>query len=149
MDTVGKVEDILKTKGNQVWSIPPESTVFEAINLMAEKNVGALLVMEKGRLMGVVSERDYTRKVILQGRASKQTSVREIISAQVIYVDPQASVQECMRLMVTHRIRHLPVIQQGDVVGVVSIGDLVNWIISSQQSTIHQLHSYIAGQYPG
>ncbi len=149
MDTVGKVEDILKTKGAQVWSIPPEATVFEAINLMAEKNVGALLVMEQGRLVGVVSERDYTRKVILQGRASKQTSVREIISAQVIYVDPQASVQECMRLMVSHRIRHLPVIQQGKVVGVVSIGDLVNWIISSQQSTIHQLHNYIAGQYPG
>ncbi len=142
------VSEILRYKGTQAWSISPEATVFEAIELMADKNVGALLVTEGGRLVGIISERDYTRKVALKGKSSKQTAVREILSGQVIHVGPQNTVEECMRLMTDHRIRHLPVVDADRVLGVVSIGDLVNWIISAQTSTIQQLQTYIAG-YPG
>ena len=141
------IREILSHKGNQVWSVPPETTVFDAIKMMAEKNVGALLVTTEGRLAGVMSERDYTRKVILKGRSSKETPVREIISGKVITVSPDHSVEECMRLMTEHRIRHLPVLQGSTILGVISIGDLVNSIISSQNSAIEQLETYITG-YP-
>jgi CBS domain-containing protein len=145
---VGTIGEILHNKGTGVWSIVPEATVYEAIKLMAEKNIGALLVTDKGRLIGIISERDYTRKVALRGKSSRQTSVREILSGQVINVTPAHTVEDCMRLMTDHRVRHLPVLEGDRIVGVVSIGDLVNYIISAQTSTIHQLQTYITG-YPG
>ncbi len=148
MNPNGSISEILNTKGTQAWSISPDATVYDAIELMAEKNVGALLVTEGDQLVGIISERDYTRKVALKGKSSKQTAVREILSGQVIQVTPDHSVEDCMRLMTEHRIRHLPVLEGGKIAGVVSIGDLVNWIISAQSSTIHQLQTYISG-YPG
>jgi CBS domain-containing protein len=147
--TSGNLSAVLNQKGNQVWSIRPEATVFEAIELMAGKNVGALLVMEGSNLVGIISERDYTRKVALKGKASKQTSVREIMFSPVISATPEHTVEEAMRLMTEHRIRHLPVLDSDKVTGIVSIGDLVNWTISAQTATISHLESYIAGQYPG
>jgi len=149
MNAIGTIGEILNHKGASVWSIHPEATVFEAIQLMAEKNIGALLVTDKNhRLVGILSERDYTRKVALRGKSSKQTAVREILSGQVIQVSPTHTVEECMRLMTDHRVRHLPVLDKDRILGVVSIGDLVNWIISAQSTTIHQLQTYITG-YPG
>jgi CBS domain-containing protein len=148
MNPNGTIGELLAHKGRQVWTVAPHATVFDAIQLMAEKNIGALLVLENDKLIGIISERDYTRKVILKGKASKQTAVKDILSGQVISVHPGNTVEECMRLMTDHRIRHLPVLEGENVVGVVSIGDLVNWIISAQTSTIHQLQTYIAG-YPG
>jgi CBS domain-containing protein len=145
----GTIEDILQHKPGQVWTIAPEATVFDAIQLMAEKNIGALLVMSGSRLIGVVSERDYTRKVALKGKSSRDTQVREIISTPLVSASRHHTVQECMRLMTTNRVRHLPVMEGDEVVGIVSIGDLVNWIISAQSITITQLESYITGQYPG
>ena len=115
---------------------------------MAEKNIGALLVTEKGKLIGILSERDYTRKVALRGKSSKQTPVKDILSGQVIHVSPTHTIEECMRLMTDHRVRHLPVLEKDRILGIVSIGDLVNWIISAQSTTIHQLQTYITG-YPG
>lgn len=144
----GTINEILHHKGNAVWAIAPEATVFEAIQMMADKNVGALLVMEKGKLLGVVSERDYTRKVAIKGRSSKELKVREIIAAKTVTVTPAHSVEECMRLMTEHRVRHLPVLDGEKIAGVVSIGDLVNWTISAQGTTINQLETYIRG-YPG
>lgn len=143
------VSAVLKQKGTQLWAIAPEASVFDAIQMMAEKNIGALLVMTGERLLGIVSERDYTRKVALRGRASKETQVSEIISTPVLSTTPSHSVEECMRLMTTQRVRHLPVLENGKVVGVVSIGDLVNCIISAQSLAITQLENYITGQYPG
>ncbi|MEW6160628.1 MAG: CBS domain-containing protein [Verrucomicrobiota bacterium] len=149
MKISGAISEILNQKGAQVYSIPPEAMVFDAIQMMADKNVGALLVMKDARLVGIISERDYTRKVALKGKSSRQTPVREIISSDVIYATPDYTVDDCMRLMTEHRIRHLPVLQGDTVVGVVSIGDLVNWIISAQSIAIDQLENYITGQYPG
>jgi CBS domain-containing protein len=149
MEIVNSVSEILKHKGAQVWSITPEASVFEAIQMMADKNVGALLVMAQGRLVGVVSERDYTRKVALKGKASKTTPVSDILSQVVVSVTPTQTVDECMHLMTHHRVRHLPVLEGERVVGIVSIGDVVNWIIHVQRAAIGQLHSYISGQYPG
>ena len=148
MNPLGRISEILNQKGKQVWSISPDATVFDAIQLMADKNVGALLVTEKGKLVGILSERDYTRKVALKGKSSKQTAVKEILSKEPVKVTPAHTVEECMRLMTDHRIRHLPVLEADNIIGVVSIGDLVNWIISAQSSTIHQLETYITG-YPG
>ena len=143
------ISSILREKGAQLWAISPDATVFEAIQLMAEKNVGALLVMSGDRLLGVVTERDYTRKVALYGKNSKETRVREIISSTCISASPMHTVEDCMRLMTHHRVRHLPVLEGERVTGIVSIGDLVNWTISAQHETINQLESYITGQYPG
>ena len=142
------IHEILTHKGNSVWTVSPDHTVFEAIQLMSEKNVGALLVTERGRLIGIVSERDYTRKVALKGKTSKDLRVREIISGEVVTATPQHSVEDCMRLMTENRVRHLPVLDGETILGVVSIGDLVNWIISAQSTTIRQLETYISG-YPG
>ena len=145
MNPNSAISEILNRKGTNAWSISPDATVFEAIELMAEKNVGAVLVTEKGKLIGIVSERDYTRKVVLRGKASKTTSVREILSSQIIHVTPTHTVEDCMRLMTDHHIRHLPVLDNGKIMGIVSIGDLVNWIISAQHTTISQLQTYITG----
>ena len=139
------VSELLKHKAPNLWCIGPEATVFEAIQMMADKNIGALLVLSDEKLLGVISERDYTRKVALKGRASRETKVREIISSPVVSATPDHSVEECMRLMTSHRVRHLPVLYGEKLVGIVSIGDLVNWTISAQDAAIEQLKSYIAG----
>jgi CBS domain-containing protein len=145
-DTIGAV---ISHKGSEVWSISPDSMVIEAVRVMAEKNIGALLVMHEMRLLGIVSERDYTRKVVLRGKSSKQTPVREIMTTPVITVTPSNTVEECMRLMTERRVRHLPVIIDDKVAGVVSIGNLVNWTIAAQDIAIDHLEGYIAGRYPG
>ncbi len=139
------VSSILSSKGSQIWSVKPDITVFEAISTMAEKNVGALLVMDAGKLLGVISERDYTRKVALKGRSSRDTTVREILSAHVISATPKQTIEDCMRLMTENRVRHLPIVEGDTVVGIVSIGDLVNWTISAQHAAIEQLENYITG----
>jgi CBS domain-containing protein len=148
MNPTGTISDILSNKGANVWTISPDAMVYDAIQLMADKNIGALLVTEGGKLTGIISERDYTRKVALKGKSSKQTAVREILSGLVIHVTPAQTVEECMRLMTDHHVRHLPVLEEDKIVGIVSIGDLVNWTISAQHATINQLQTYIAG-YPG
>jgi CBS domain-containing protein len=145
MTTTGTISDILRSKGGQVWSIDPGATVFDAIQLLAEKNVGALLVMKGESLVGILSERDYTRKVVLKGKSSKETLVSEILSGQVVQVTPAHSVEECLRLMTDRHIRHLPVLENKKVAGIVSIGDLVNWVITQQSQTIQQLQTYITG----
>ena len=145
MKTSVPISTLLYHKGYTVWHISPEATVFEAIQLMADKNVGAIPVMSGGRLTGILTERDYTRKVALAGKTSKQTLVKEIISPNVVTVAPEDSVDQCMRLMTEHRIRHLPVLQNDEVVGIISIGDLVNWTISSQEAAIAQMENYIGG----
>jgi CBS domain-containing protein len=145
MTTSGTIGDILKYKGAQVWSIEPGATVLDAIKLMAEKNVGALLVMKGASLVGIISERDYTRKVALKGKSSKETLVSEILSGQVVHAAPAHSVEECLRVMTDRHFRHLPVLENNKVVGIVSIGDLVNWVITQQSQTIQQLQTYITG----
>lgn len=140
---------ILKQKGSQVFSISPDVTVYEALEALAEKDIGALVVMNGTELVGVFSERDYARKVILTGRFSKDLKVREIMSSPAVTVSLSTTVDECMRRMTEERCRHLPVVEGERVVGVVSIGDLVNWIITVQDFTIHQLEDYISGKYPG
>jgi CBS domain-containing protein len=147
MNPNGTIREILSQKGNRVWSVSPEAMVFDAIQMMSDKNIGALLVIQDDRLIGILSERDYTRKVALKGKSSKLTPVAEILSGEVIQVTPEHTVEECLRLMTEHRIRHLPVLEDGRILGIISIGDLVNWIISAQSSTIQQLQAYISG-YP-
>jgi CBS domain-containing protein len=143
------VELILNRKGSQVHSISADATVYEALEKLADKNIGALVVLNGTELAGMFSERDYVRKVILKGRSSKEMQVHEIMSSPAVTVDRRTTVDECMLLMTTRHFRHLPVVEAGTVVGVVSIGDLVNWIISVQDHTIHQLEDYITGKYPG
>ena len=143
------VRSILETKGRTVCTVAPEATVYEALSLMSEKQIGALVVVSEGKPVGVFSERDYARKIVLHGKASRDTLVREIMGAPVTTVSPGDTVEECMRIMTRNRIRHLPVLEGGSLAGVVSIGDLVNSIISAQAATIQQLSGYIAGKYPG
>jgi CBS domain-containing protein len=137
-----------KTGGNCIWSIAPDATVFDAIAAMAEKGVGALLVLAENELAGIITERDYARKVILQGRLSKDTYVRDIMTTRLITVTPDSTVDECMRIMTRYRVRHLPVMDGDRVIGILSIGDLVNAIISAQEETIEHLHTYIGVKYP-
>jgi CBS domain-containing protein len=138
-----RVKDILAVKGHDVWSVGPEDSVYDAIKLMAEKGIGALLVVKDRQLIGIISERDYARKVILQGRASKTTQVSDIMTSRVIYTQPDQNVEECMVLMTEKRIRHLPVMDKGELIGIVSIGDLVKSIIVEQKFIIEQLEKYI------
>jgi CBS domain-containing protein len=149
MHIPGTVDSILNHKSATVWHVAPTTMVFDAIELMSKHNIGALPVMEGDRLIGVFSERDYTRKVVLKGKTSKTTMVREIISTPVVTVVPDATVEECMRLMTDKRIRHLPVVEDKSLVGIISIGDVVNWIISAQHSALEQMEHYISGTYPG
>ncbi|MEK6571801.1 MAG: CBS domain-containing protein [Bacteroidota bacterium] len=139
------VRQILETKGHEVWSVSAEATVYDALKVMSEKNVGALVVLDGGRLEGVISERDYARKVILKGKFSKEMPVREIMSTDVVTVLPNQSIEECMALMTNKRVRHLPVLEGNSLVGVISIGDVVKAIISEQEFTIKQLMNYITG----
>ena len=142
------ISSVLKIKGTHVWSIEPTATVYSAIEKMSAKRVGALLVMASGMLVGIISERDYAREVILKNRSSKNTEVREIMTCPVVWVTPDNTVEECMRIMTERRIRHLPVLMRNAVIGVISIGDLVNWIINAQEEAIVQLQNYIEGRYP-
>jgi len=145
MNSNATIGEILSHKASDVWCISPDATVFEAIQMMADKNIGAVLVTENNKLVGIISERDYTRKVALKGKLSKATAVREVLSSQVVQVTPAHTVEECLRLMTDHRVRHLPVLDGERIIGIVSIGDLVNWIISAQTATISQLQTYITG----
>jgi CBS domain-containing protein len=138
-----KVRDILEIKGREVWSIGPSESVFDALKLMAEKGIGALVVLEAGKVVGIISERDYARKVILQGRSSPTTLVSEIMTARVAYAQLQQDIDECMAIMTERRIRHLPVMEDGLLIGVISIGDLVKSIIAEQRFIIEQLERYI------
>lgn len=140
------VFQILNRKSTAIWSVPPDATVYQAIDLMAQKGIGAVLVLTEGRLVGIVSERDYARKVVLRGRNSKETAVREIMSSPVFTISAELRTDECMRLVTERRIRHLPVTERDQVIGIVTIGDLVKSIISEQAETIEQLTSYIQGR---
>ena len=140
-----RVKDILATKGDDIWSIEPDASVYDAIHLLAEKEIGALLVMEGDDLVGVISERDYARQIILKGKGSRDTLVREIMTSEVITAEPCQDIGECMGMMTDKRIRHLPVMDGGRVVGVLSIGDLIRAVIAEQQSTIVDLEKYISG----
>jgi CBS domain-containing protein len=144
-DTIGSV---LKVKGRVVFSIPPSTCVYDALALMSDKEIGALTVMDGDRLAGMMSERDYARKVILEGRSSKDTAVADIMTPEVITVTVHDTIDECMRIMTENRVRHLPVVEGERVVGMVSLGDLVKWVISAQEEEIQHLHAYISGGYP-
>jgi CBS domain-containing protein len=139
------IRQLLASKGYEVWSTGPEDTVYDALKLMAEKNIGALLVLDSGKIVGIVSERDYARKVILKGKASAKTPVSEIMTSDLVTVEPQMSVKKALSLMTDRHIRHLPVLEEGQLAGIVSIGDLVKTIIAEQELFISQLESYIAG----
>ena len=140
-----RIQTLLKKKGYDVWSIAPDASVYEAIHLMAEKSVGALIVMDGPSLVGVISERDYARKIILEGRSSEDTKISEIMSAEVITTGPDNSIEECMKIMTDRRIRHLPVLSGDKVLGVISLGDLVEYIIAEQRFVIEQMERYISG----
>ena len=148
MELLDTVETVMSQKKGGIWSISPTATVFDALVLMAEKEIGSLLVMSNGRLVGLISERDYARKIALMGLSSKETPVSEVMTDTPVTVSPRDTVSACMELMTDHRRRHLPVLDGDRVIGVLSIGDLVNWIVKSHEQTIQQLHGYIAGAYP-
>ena len=141
------IAQLLNAKGDQIWSVEPKATIFEALEIMSEKEIGALLVMEDRKLTGIFSERDYARKVILKGKSSKETPVGELMTKKVFYIDPQKNINDCMAMMTAKRIRHVPVIEDNQVMGIVTIGDVVNQIISEQEVTINHLENYITGSH--
>ena len=141
------VQDILKEKGHEVWTVSPQMKVITALKLMAEKNIGALVVMSKDELVGILTERDYARKMVLKGRSSPETPVEDIMTTGVYYVAPDTTTQECMALMTKNRIRHLPVIEKDKLVGIISIGDIIRSVISQQKVAIDHLEKYIMGKY--
>lgn len=143
--SITTVRKLLQVKGQDIWSITPNATVFEALRMMADKDVGALLVIEDDKLVGILSERDYARKVILQGKASKDTLVKDIMTSVLYTIHPDQTIEECMELMTARRIRHLPVVLDGQIVGVISIGDVVKDIIYQQRQTIKDLEKYVTG----
>ena len=147
MNVTGTIDAILNQKSGDVWSVAPDATVYDAVLTMANKNVGALVVMENDKLVGIISERDYTRKVMLRGKRSRETQVREIMSSELTTVHPKESVDECLRFMTEKRVRHLPVVDEGRLRGVISIGDLVKHVISVQSATLEHLERYISGGY--
>ena len=149
MEIHGTVYDILHNKSGEICTTSPEDTVYDAIRQMGQKNIGALVVIENCLVIGVLSERDYSRKVVLQGRTSRDTKVGEIISRPAISVRSRDGIEKCMQLMTGNRIRHLPVVDDERLVGLISMGDLVNWVMQSQRHTIEQLQGYISGDYPG
>jgi len=149
MEIHGTVYDILHNKSGQVWTTNLEDSVYEAIRRMGERNIGALVAIDGDEVVGVLSERDYSRKVVLQGRTSRDTKVGEILSRPAITVSSRDSIEKCMQLMTANRIRHLPVVDEGCLVGLISIGDLVSWVMNVQRHTIQQLQGYISGEYPG
>jgi CBS domain-containing protein len=144
----GTVYDILHNKGGEIWTTGLEGSVYDAIRLMGERNIGALVAVDNDEVVGVLSERDYSRKVVLQGRTSRDTKVGEIISRPAITVQTKDGIEKCMQLMTKNRIRHLPVVDDGGLVGLISMGDLVSWVMQSQRHTIEQLQCYISGDYP-
>ena len=149
MEIHGTVRDVLQNKSGEVFTTQPGTTVYEAIRLMGEKEIGALIVVEDGDVVGILSERDYSRKVVLQGRTSRDTTVGEILTPAVT-VRRRDGISKCMQLMTTNRIRHLPVVTEDNrPIGIISMGDLVNWVMRSQEHTILQLQGYISGEYPG
>lgn len=141
------VDGLLKKKSTDIWSIAPDDSVFKALEVMAEKNIGGLLILENKKLLGIFTERDYARKLILKGKFSRDTKVSELMTKNVLYVEPSNTIDDCMQLMTKKRIRHLPVLEGGQLKGILTIGDLVKQIISEQESTIHQLENYITGGY--
>ena len=149
MQTTGTVSEILQNKTPALWRVAPTATVFDAIREMADRNIGALLVMDGDRLCGVISERDYTRKVMLRGKRSRETQVHEIMSSGLTVISPREPVENCLRMMTDKRIRHLPVVDGDTIRGVISIGDLVKWVIATQSAAIQHLEMYISGGYTG
>lgn len=139
------VSQLLQNKGQNVWSVSPDDSVYKALELMADKNIGALLVLDGETPAGIFSERDYARKIILYGKASRETPVKDIMTTRVVYIRPEQTIEDCMALMTDKRIRHLPVLKDDKVVGVISIGDVVKSIIANQQFVIEQLENYISG----
>jgi len=137
------VQDLLAQKGNQVWSVSPDTSVFETLQLMAAKEIGAVLVLDQGRLVGIFSERDYARQVVLKGKTSRDTPVREVMTSRVVFVRPNQNIEECMAIMTDKRFRHLPVMDGDKLAGVLSIGDVVKAVISEKQFLIEQLEHYI------
>src|SRR5712692_10262920 len=148
MRLIVPIDSVLKQKSREIWSATPDQSVYEAIERMADKAVGALIVISDGKLVGIISERDYARKVILKGRSSRTTLVKEIMTSPVIFVTSGQAVDECMDIMTRNRIRHLPIVENEKVLGVISIGDLVKWVVSEQEETIEHLQNYITSKYP-
>lgn len=144
---MGKVKNILESKGNAIYSVEPTIMVYRAIELMCEKNIGGLLIVDDGKLVGIFTERDYARKLILRGKSSKDTPISELMTSNLITVSPDTSIDDCMRVMVGRKIRHLPVLDEGELVGLISIGDVVRHVIDEQKSIIEQLEHYITGHH--
>lgn len=148
MEIQGTVRDVLNSKGSEVWTASPKQTVYEALRIMGEKDIGALVVLADDRVIGMISERDYSRKVVLEGRTSRETQVDEILQPDSTTVSPSDSLTRCMAIMTDQHVRHLPVCQDERLIGLISMGDLVRWVMTSQEHTIQQLHGFISGEYP-